>query len=574
MQHLEDLSWNQLVNELRELADHKPSPDGARDDPNAVLHNLFVHQVELEMQNRELRDAQQRLEASRTRYADLYDFAPVGCLTIGADERIREINLTGAALLGRDRADIIGRPFIGVVPLREKAMVFHEHVRRCIEARCRVDDEIEFLPKGRPPMLLHVTSAPLLDDDGNAIACRTALTDVTDRRRADNAEADARMKEQFLGTVSHELRTPLTAILGWVNLLQTRDRRAGDYDAGEVRRGLEVIERNASLQTQLIDDLLDVSRILAGKLRVDVQPLDLEPLIRQSVESLRPASEARGIALSVSIEPESIVQGDADRLTQVLTNLLNNSLKFTPRRGSIEVFVTTEADWVRIVVRDTGRGIAPQDLTRVFERFQQIDGSTTRTAGGLGLGLAIVDHIVRAHGGDVVATSAGLGLGAAFTVRLRRARAVARDVPSAPGDARTIDEPSLEGCKILCVDDDLDALEVICLALQQRGAIVTKARTAAEALEAIVSSTPDVMVSDIGLPGEDGCALMHQIRALPGAAGQVPAVALTGYAGAFTAGRALEAGFRQFLCKPVAPALLVRVVAGVVGRQAGTHSAS
>jgi CheY-like chemotaxis protein len=333
-----------------------------------------------------------------------------------------------------------------------------------------------------------------------------------------------------------------------------------------VRRGLEIIERNASLQARLIDDILDVSRILAGKLRVDVRPLDLEPLVRQAVESLRPATEAKGIALSTSVEPGSVVLGDASRLTQVLTNLLNNSLKFTARAGAIDVIVTTEDDWIRVIVRDTGRGIAPHDLTRVFERFQQVDGSPTRTAAGLGLGLAIVDHIVRAHGGDVVATSPGLGLGAAFTVRLRRARR-AVTVPPREATLPSLDQISLEGCKILCVDDEPDALEVICAVLEERGAVVSQARTAAEARDVIAQSTPDVVVSDIGLPLEDGCALMLQIRSLPGDVSRVPAIALTGYAGAFTAGRALDAGFNMFLCKPIEAAALVRAVASIFGRQ-------
>ena len=564
MPNLEQLSWNQLVEELRDLAEHEPSAGAAKDSPERVLHDLFVHQVELEMQNRELRDAQERLESSRARYADLYDFTPVGCLTIGADERIQEINLTGAALLGRDRADIIGRPFLGIVPLRERAMVFHDHVRSCLEKRCRTDVEIEFVPRGRSPMLLHVTSAPMLDASGKATACRTALTDVTDRRRAENAEADAHMKEEFLGTVSHELRTPLTAILVWVGLLQERRRRGESIAPDELGQALEVIARNASVQGRLIEDILDVSRILAGKLRVELHPIDVEPIVREAVEVLRPAAQAKGIAVSVSAAPRTFVLGDTVRLTQVLTNLLNNAIKFTQSGGRIEVDVSAEGERMRIVVRDTGRGIAAQDLPHVFERFTQVDGSTTRSAGGLGLGLAIVDHLVRSHGGDVTASSPGLGLGATFTVRLRRPADPVVPYLSPPPRARNEEATRLDGCNVLCVDDDADAAVVMALVLEERGAHVTTAGSAAEAIAVLSASTPDVVISDIGLPGEDGYSLMQRIRALPGEGSRVPAIALTAYAGPASSRRAFEAGFQHFISKPITADALLRAVATAV----------
>jgi PAS domain S-box-containing protein len=563
MKRLEELSWNELVDELRELAQYKPGPGELHDDPRVVLHNLLVHQVELEMQNRELRDAQERLETSRARYADLYDFAPVGCLTIDDEGRIQEINLTGAALLGRDRADIIGRKFLGVVPPRDKAIEFHDHLRRCMDERSRVDMEIEFAPKGRAPILLHVTSAPMIDAGGKVVACRTALTDVTDRRRAEHAEADSRMKEEFLGTISHELRTPLTAILGWANVLQVREQRDGQIDGGLLRHALEVIARNSLMQNRLIEDILDVSRILAGKLRVDLHPVDMNALVLAAVESVRPGAQAKGIALSVSVASNAIALGDGVRLTQVLTNLLGNALKFT-ETGSIDVIVTTEADFVRTIVRDTGRGIAGHELPHVFERFKQVDSSTTRTAGGIGLGLAIVDHIVRAHGGHATAASPGLGLGAEFSVRIHRAnRAEVGDImPVQPSRGAE----SLDGRVVLCVDDDADALEVMAFVLQERGAQVHTAGSAFEALEVFAASTPDVVVSDIGLPAEDGFALMSRIRSLPGDAARVPAIALTAYADASSAQRALEAGFQDFLCKPIVPETFVSAVASVVAR--------
>jgi PAS domain S-box-containing protein len=557
-QSLEGLTWNQLVEELRGLASHKPAPEAPKDDPRVLLHNLFVHQVELEMQNRELRDAQQRLELSRARYADLYDFAPVCCLTIDTSECIQEINLSGAALLGRDRIELIGKPFLAVVALRDGASLFHAHVRRCLESRTRAEAEVEFLPKGRAPRFLHVTSEPVIDVNGNAAACRMALTDVTDRRRADQAEANARMTDQFLGTVSHELRTPLNAILAWATLLRaplaTNNTEVLDH-------GLEVIARNAAVQGRLIEDILDVSSILAGKLRVDLQPTDLEPIIQASVDSLRLAAEARKISLAVSIaSPRSDVAGDAIRLRQVVANLLNNSIKFTPPGGAIEIRVTSEHGFVRLVVRDTGRGIAPQDLPHIFERFNQVDSSTTRSATGLGLGLAIVEHIVTAHGGDVIATSPGLGLGAAFAVRLRKANILASDAPHAAAGAST---ESLAGIDVLCVDDDPDGLEVMTIVLRERGATVRTARSAAEALALLTESTPSVMVSDIGLPGEDGYALIQRVRALPGDAALVPTIALTAYSDPASAERIRLAGFQRHLGKPIALDAFVRAVASV-----------
>jgi CheY-like chemotaxis protein/anti-sigma regulatory factor (Ser/Thr protein kinase) len=279
-----------------------------------------------------------------------------------------------------------------------------------------------------------------------------------------------------------------------------------------------------------------------------------------------PAAHAKGVALSATIAPRSIVLGDVERLRQVVANLLTNAVKFTPAGGTIEVSVVTETDFVRIAVRDTGRGIATRDLLRVFERFKQVDSSTTpRTATGLGLGLAIVDHIVRAHGGDVAATSAGSGFGATFVVRLRRIRGSDENEPT-PITCQRSEEGSLEGCEILCVDNDIDALEVTAIILRQGGALVTTARSAAEALVVLASSTPDVVLSDIGLPSEDGYELIRQIRRLPNDVARAPAIALTAYADEASAELAREAGFQLFLSKPIAPDDLVRAIAQVAGR--------
>ncbi len=585
MPNLEALSWSQLVDELRDLTKVAPTTK-ANDDPSAALHNLLVHQVELEMQNRALRDAQERLETSRARYADLFDFAPVGYLTLLPDGHIEEINLTGSALLARDRRDLVGRPLVDVMGLEGSPDALHEALRRCFEDRMRGATEVEIAPPGKPNVVLHVTTAPLVDDAGAVGTCRITLTDITDRKRAEQAEHErerakdeARIKEEFLGIVSHELRTPLNAILGWAHILLECDDERG-RDPALVKRAVEVIARNAHQQTRIIDDILDVSRILAGKLRIEPVLLELEPLVRSTVENMRHAATAKGIALSVTIDEGALLFGDTDRLSQVFGNLLNNALKFTNSGGAVAVHMSKESNAVRISVRDNGRGIAREDLPHVFERFRQVDGSVARATGGLGLGLSIVEHIVRAHGGDVTAASDGLGRGATFVVRLRTSKATgpleARPPPPPSGAfARSLEIVTgtavLAGTKVLCVEDDADALELLVHVLEEQGASVTAARSTAAAIEALATSIPDVLLSDIGLPGANGYTLMRRVRVLPGHASRVAGIAMSAYAGEGTKQHALDAGFDAFLAKPITPAMLVDAVARIAKNRASVR---
>jgi signal transduction histidine kinase len=377
-----------------------------------------------------------------------------------------------------------------------------------------------------------------------------------------DAEAASRAKDEFLATVSHELRTPLQAILGWSTLLR-EDRD----DPALVGRALETIERNARAQMRLITDILDVARIVSGKLRLTPEPVDLRPVVGAAVETVRPTADARGVALEAALDDAGPFAGDPARLQQVVWNLLSNAVKFTPPGGRVAVSLRRRGDAVEIVVRDTGQGIDPAFLPHVFERFRQADGSTSRAHGGLGLGLAIVRHLVELHGGTVRAESEGPGRGATFTVSLpARPRAVAAATP-APGLER-VATPSLAGLKVLVVDDEADVREVVARMLSDRGAIVVSVGSAAEGVALAAAERPDVIVGDIGMPGEDGLSMMRRIRAL-GDAGAAPALALSALARAEDVARALDAGYQAHLAKPVDAARLVREVAALGGREAG-----
>ncbi len=393
------------------------------------------------------------------------------------------------------------------------------------------------------------------------------------REQTARAEAEVanRLKDEFLATVSHELRTPLTAIVGWSDML-----RRGMVKEADIGHAFETIERNARAQTQLVDDILDVSRIITGKLRLEVMSVDPVAVVDAAIESVRLAAEAKGIHIRKTIDAGLMwVAGDAARLQQVIWNLLSNAIKFTPGGGILNVRLGRVGSQVEIAVADTGQGIAPEFLPYVFERFRQADGTTSRRYGGLGLGLSIVRHLVELHGGAVRADSGGEGQGATFTVSLPLApkgHAVAGGVAAhAPAPAvisLQLDSPeSLEGVKILLVDDEADTRELVRAVLEHCGAAVSTATSVAEALELLDRTRPDVLIGDIGMPGEDGYDLIRKIRALPAGRGRdVRAVALTAYARAEDRMRALREGFDTHVAKPMEMAELVAVVAGLVKR--------
>ena len=384
------------------------------------------------------------------------------------------------------------------------------------------------------------------------------------------AEESSRLKEEFLATISHELRTPLSAILGWARML-----RLGQLSTENSAKALDTIERNARAQAQLVDDLLDVSRIITGKLRMDVRPADPNSFIDAAVESVRPAADAKGVRVQKVIDTGAIsIPGDPVRLQQVVWNLLSNAIKFTPRGGRVQIRSERVNSHLEIVVSDTGQGIESEFLPHVFDRFRQADQKTSRQHGGMGLGLAIVRHLVEMHGGTVRANSDGEGKGATFTVMLPIAPLYQVDASGGrvhPGARDLLPPPDsvdrLDGLRILAVDDEPDTRELLRQGLEFLGATVKVVGSAAEAIDSLRGSVPDILISDIGMPGTDGYDLIRQVRALPpDRGGKVPAIALTAYTRVEDRLQALRAGYDMHVPKPVELAELVAVAASVSRR--------
>ncbi|MBA3712953.1 MAG: PAS domain S-box protein [Pyrinomonadaceae bacterium] len=389
------------------------------------------------------------------------------------------------------------------------------------------------------------------------------------------AEESNRVKDEFLATLSHELRTPLTAVLGWTKLMRTEK-----LDAAETIHALEVVERNARLQARLVDELLEVSRVVTGKFRLDVRPVRLDVVVAAAVDVVRPAAASKDLEINAALEyPDSIVTGDPDRLQQVVWNILSNAVKFTPPGGRVDVRIERDAASVSVSVSDTGQGISPDFLPYIFDRFRQADSSTTRRHGGLGLGLAIVRHLVELHGGKVRAESAGVNMGAKFVIDLPlasaaagvagrreaalrggRAVAVLTELPSESSSVSP--RMSLAGVKVLVAEDEPDTCEYLARVLTQHGAEVTAVTSTDAALAALADAWPDVLVSDIGMPGADGYELIRRVRLLEmGRGRRLPAAALTAYAGADERAKSLQAGFQVHVAKPIGPATLISLVA-------------
>jgi len=391
------------------------------------------------------------------------------------------------------------------------------------------------------------------------------------RRRAEDAEAAARAKDEFLAVLSHELRTPLNAVYGWARILQ--NDKVSD---AQLARALDVIVRQSNAQVQLIDDLLDVSRMVTGKMRLDVRPVDLARVITQALDAVRPAADAKRIGIERALgDALGPLVGDPDRLQQVVWNLVMNAVKFTPPGGRVDVRAARAGGQVEIVVEDTGLGIAPEVLPYVFDRFRQADSSSTREHGGLGLGLALVKHLVELHGGSVAAHSAGVGQGATFVVMLPLAASDAAGVAAVtagrPARAVSTARSRLDGVGVLVVDDDPQALDVAVALLTTAGAVVRAATSAAEGYAVLRTWRPDVLVSDIGMPDEDGYALIRRVRALHAAeGGRTPAVALTAYGRAQDRELALSAGYTMHVPKPVDPDELTAIVASLAAGPAPT----
>ena len=426
------------------------------------------------------------------------------------------------------------------------------------------------------------------DDRGRLIGYAKLMKDVTDRRRIEaereqllqseraarsEAERSGRMKDEFLATLGHELRTPLNAILGWAQVL--RQTHALN---GELAEGIGIIERNARAQAQIIADLLDMSSIISGKVRLEMQLVDLASIVESAVNAVRPAAQAKSIRLDVAIDDAANkVRGDPNRLQQVFWNLLTNAVKFTPQEGAVSVTLAHVDSMLEVTVVDTGEGIEAAFLPHVFERFRQADASTTRRHGGLGLGLSIVRQLIELHGGTITASSEGSGKGSTFRVVMplptAAMLAVAADgthqrrSPALPAETAVAPNADLQGVKVLVVDDEADARSLIARLLHDCDATVTTAASAKEALDALARDRPDVLISDIGMPKEDGYSLMRRIRRLKDERGRLPAIALTAYARAEDRTKAMEAGYQLHLAKPVEASKLVAMVATLSKRE-------
>jgi len=388
---------------------------------------------------------------------------------------------------------------------------------------------------------------------------------VRERTARADAEKANRLKDEFLATLSHELRTPLNAVIGWSRIL-----KAGRLDNESSAHAIEVIERNAWAQKQIIEDILDVSRVITGKLQLHLAPVDLSTVVNAALDAVRPAFEAKEIRIETHYQPHlKIIAGDADRLQQVVWNLLSNASKFTPVGGVVGIRVIQDNNYATIEVRDTGPGIAAEFLPHVFERFRQADGSTTRTHGGLGLGLAIVRHLVELHGGLIAAENVNNGSGAVFTVKLPlpSSELNIENVLQATRVEEHLTEVDLENVRILVVEDELDALDLLTIDLAAHGAKVRGAASAAEALELLRADQFDLLISDIGMADTDGYHLIKQVRDLEGEGGEhIPAIALTAYARAQDRMRAISAGYNTHVAKPVEITELVTVVKCLTGK--------
>jgi PAS domain S-box-containing protein len=536
------------------------------------------------------RDVTQRrqIEEIRARLAAIIEYSDDAIVSKTLDGTITSWNEGAFRTFGYTTQEAIGKSITILIPpdrIQEEELIIGKIARGE-----HVDHyETERLRKDGSRIHVSLTISPLKDSEGRIVGASKIGRDITEKkssqeqlRRAaeereqllrseraarENAESANRLKDEFLATLSHELRTPLNAILGWAQLLAMGTATAEDFD-----EGLDAIQRNARVQAQLIEDLLDMSRIISGKVRLDVQWTDLAGVVDGAVDSLRPAAEAKSIRIRKILDPQAgPVSGDPTRLQQVIWNLLSNAIKFTPKNGTVDVLLERVNSHLEITVHDTGMGIAPELLPFVFERFRQADSSTTRAHGGLGLGLSIVKNLVELHGGRVSVKSPGEGQGSTFVVALPVApmrSGEKREHPSTPVPPTfAYSSFNLAGVTVLVVDDEPDARALIERLLSACKANVLTAGSAAEGLIEMRRSRPDVLVSDIGMPEVDGYELMRQIRTLPeNEGGRTPAIALTAFARSEDRTRAMIAGYNVHISKPIEPSELVATVGNLAGR--------
>ena len=513
---------------------------------------------------------------------DLLDTAPCGFLSFADDGRVVLVNATLLGLLGYERDELLGRHVESLLTVAGR-IFYQTHLFPLLKLHDRVE-EVYFSLRSKSGAETPVLANAARRERGGVVVNDCVLMHMRQRNQYEDellrakraAEEATRAKDEFLATVSHELRTPLTAILGWARML-----REGDFDEQMSARALDTIERNAQSQNQLIGDLLDFSRIISGKIRLDVGRVELAPLVEAAIDVVSPAAEAKGIRLQTILDPKAgPVSGDPERLQQVMWNLLSNAVKFTPKGGRVQVRLTRVNSSVEVAVSDTGQGISAEFLPYVFERFRQADHTTTRRQAGLGLGMAITKHIVELHGGTIRAESPGEGQGSTFVLRLPvmivHAAEVAPEAPAGPRSAPGEERPRpaalarLDGIHVLVVDDERDARELLATILTRSGAEVTTAAGVADALDKLRRVTPDLLVSDIEMADEDGYSLIRKVRASDTHRGRrIPAIALTAHARPTDRMRALSEGYHMHMPKPVEPAELVLAIANLAVRGGG-----
>jgi PAS domain S-box-containing protein len=531
--------------------------------------------------------AQTAIRAAEERYrAVLENIRDYAIFMLDTEGRVCGWNKGAAATLGYREPEVVGKS-AEMFFLREEQTRLRQEMQEA-RASGRAVSTGWRLRKGGHRLFVEGLLIAVHDQDGELLSYAKFMKDITEKHRVDaerehllaseraarsEAERSSRMKDEFLATLSHELRTPLNAVLGWAQVL----RRSRDLTP-EVADGLSVIERNARSQAQIIADLLDMSSIIAGKVRLEVQSVDLSAVIDATIKTVEPAVQAKGIRLQVVLDRlVQHVTGDPHRLQQVFWNLLTNAVKFTPRDGRIAVSLKRVNSQVEVAISDSGEGIEPGFLPHVFDRFRQADASTSRLHGGLGLGLSIVKQLVELHGGTISADSGGKGAGSTFNVSLPLMALLAaplsgaahKSSPAEPASAPDSRRPELHGLRVLVVDDEPDARALIQRLLQDCDASVVTAGSAGDALEQIMSEAPDLLISDIGMPGEDGYTLIRRIRSLDGPRSRLPAIALTAYARTDDRVKAIQAGFQLHLAKPVEPIELLSMVSNFAKRRSG-----
>ncbi|HEU4797047.1 MAG TPA: ATP-binding protein, partial [Pyrinomonadaceae bacterium] len=528
-------------------------------------------------------------DAAHSAYRQLafhVESSPLAVIEWDSDFRVSRWSASAERLFGWKAEDVIGKH------VNEWQFVFADDVDAValVTNRQREGVEVPGVQRNRnytrdgSVLFCEWYNSVLRDDREQLVSVLSLVLDVTAREKAEaeraallirerdarrHAEEADRLKDEFLATLSHELRTPLTSILGWASMI-----RNGEVEGSSATRAIETIERNARSQARLIDDLLDVSRIITGNLRLDLHPLNLAPIVEAAIDALRPTADVKGIQLRTEfVSGDCLVKGDPNRLRQVIWNLLSNAIKFTQRGGVVVINLNCVGSAARLAVADTGEGISAEFLPYVFDRFRQAEGSISRKQGGLGLGLAVVRHLVELHGGAISAESEGLGHGSLFTVELPLAEE-RRDPARAEERRREVERRRsrkgtvrLDGVHVLLVEDDDDSRKLLGTMLKRYGAKVTATKSAAEALNVFSGDVPDVLISDIGMPDEDGYEFIQKLRALPpDQGGNTPAIALTGYASRKDKERALTAGYQLHIAKPIEQSDMMAAIAALVGR--------